>query len=189
MDTLGEFLNNWLNHTMKTGGRNHLEMSDIYWEEIYKILLNGENLGNIKLVDKDTQLFRVHRGLEEKPSFEKILEEVEDPEEAREYYESSHEFWRKGKEINFNNNWLSFTKSVDTIGSSYFGGKQLRGDVIVLSSDRAIDISEEVYENLSFEKEVVAPLSELNLIEVIPFKDFIEKYGKGTSDYEKRNKK
>lgn len=125
------------------------------------------------------------KGKEEEPDFGKQLMESGEK-KAKEHYEEACKLWEKGKIADFNNHWVSFTSSVDTIGSNLFSSKQLRGNVIIISSDKAIDISKAVPENLSHEHEVVAPLSKQNVVEILPFKQFIRKYGKGTSYYENK---
>lgn len=190
MISLSKFLIGWTEHYFGTCGRSELNSSDAKWELLYKKLNDSDNIedSNLSLL-KETLLYRVHRGLDEEPNYEKLLKESgKDIAKAKERYEKSYEIWKEGKNIRFDDHWVSFTSSVDTIGSHQFGGKLLRGDVIVITSDKAIDISNAVSARFSAEHEVVAPLSEKNVVEVLPFKKFIAKYGQGTSDYENRKK-
>ncbi|WP_434182135.1 hypothetical protein [Bacillus thuringiensis] len=69
------------------------------------------------------------------------------------------------------------------MGSTYFGEKGLRGFVIVVSSEKAVDISSRIV-NCFDEKEVVAPMNKETVNEILSFKDFMKKYGTGNSDYE-----
>ncbi|MFK4787502.1 hypothetical protein ACI1S4_06520 [Lactococcus petauri] len=178
---VSEFINWWSNHNMRTDGRNNLDETDILWNELYSRLEKGEKIARLKIVKKSTLLFRVHQGMEEPPEWE----EFEGRNRAKERYDELYSIWEKGSKVNFNNHWLSFTDDINSIGSTYFTGKGLRGHVIVMSSNKAINISDSVTANLTDEKEIVAPLKEENLIELLPFKEFIKKYGKGTSDYER----
>jgi hypothetical protein len=166
---------------MRTDGRDDLDETDSLWNDLYSSLEKGEKIDGLKIVKKSTLLFRVHRGMEEPPE----REEFEGRDSSKERYNELYSIWEKGSKVTFNNHWLSFTNDVNTIGSTYFGGKGLRGYVIVMSSDKAIDISNAVTTNLTAEKEIVAPLKEENLVELLPFKEFMKKYGKGTSDYER----
>lgn len=97
-------------------------------------------------------------------------------------FEEAHKNWRADnniKAIDFNNHWSSFTKSTDVIGSAYFAEKRLRGFVIVVLSDKAVDISSRVAKKGVFdEQEVVAPMDEKTVIDKLPFEDFMKKYGK-----------
>lgn len=178
---VSEFIECWSNHNMRTNGRNNLDKTDIVWNDLYSRLEQGEKIARLHLVKKDTLLFRVHEGMEEPPEWE----EFEGRNKAKERYDELYRIWEKGAKVNFNNHWLSFTDDINTIASTYFGGKGLRGHVIVMSSNKAINISDAVKVNLADEKEIVAPLKEENLIELLPFKEFIKKYGNGTSDYER----
>jgi hypothetical protein len=77
-------------------------------------------------------------------------------------------------EIEFDNHWVSFTNDPTVIVSSYFKQKGLVGNVIVLSSVKAVDISD-VFSKYD-EHEVVAPLSRNDVVEVISYGAFKRKY-------------
>ncbi|HDR8141915.1 TPA: hypothetical protein QC063_002098 [Bacillus cereus] len=58
----------------------------------------------------------------------------------------------------------------------------MRGFVIVVSSETAVDISSRIV-NCFDENEVVAPMDKETVNEILSFKDFIKKYDTENSDY------
>ncbi|WP_176546573.1 hypothetical protein [Bacillus thuringiensis] len=56
----------------------------------------------------------------------------------------------------------------------------------MILSDNAVDIDSKITNALSDEKEVVAPMSEEIVKEILSFEEFIEKHGTGNLDYEKK---
>lgn len=173
------FLTEWRNHSMGTKGRLYLEKSDPIWEKFYK------NCEEYRL-DSDSLLYRVHTGGSPEP----ILSDFSDRgDEQEEIYKEEHSFWISQNNpscISWDNHWVSFTDSIDVIGSNYFNDKGLRGLVIVIKPKKAFKIYPFIKKSNVFgEREVVAPMDKSTCIEVLPFDDFISKYGKGTSDYER----
>lgn len=173
------FIDKWHNYPMNDEGRKNLDKSDIEWEKAFENISNNPNKFS-DCVNKSKLLFRVHKGGYPEPKI--------NPYDPIEYIEQLHRYWEKSKNINeivFDNHWVSFTKNVNVIGSNYFEGKKLRGYVIVIKPKKSIDISS-FFSNYGFqEDEVVAPLDKNTLVEILPFKYFMDKYGTGFSDYEK----
>lgn len=162
---------------METKGRLYLEKSDPIWEKAYK------NCEEYRL-DSDSLLYRVHTGGYPEPTLSDFADRGDDQEEI---YKEEHSFWISQNDvscISWDNHWVSFTDSINVIGSNYFNGKGLRGLVLVIKPKKAIKVYP--FKEWGFdEREVVAPMDKSTCIEVLPFDDFISKYGKGTSDYER----
>lgn len=172
----------WTNHHMDIRGRKNLVSSDEMWRKKFIDLQN--NKGDLEIVKPNTLLFRVHIGGNDEPDYD------DRGENQNEEYAYDYNDWldeNNVERIRFDNHWVSFTKSVDVIGSNYFGENGRRGFVIVISSDKAIDISSLRTRGFD-EQEVVAPMDRKTVREILNFKDFIKKYGTGNSDYEKREK-
>lgn len=172
-----EFLYDWHNHSAESSGRKNLEKSDVLWGNIYNNLLDNKDEFRGYYVEKGTLLYRVHREYKNnETSLRKGYLDDDTYESEKEYVE----YLNRRPNIEFDNHWVSFTKSVDVIKSPYFGSKGLRGEVIVITADKAIDIAEEIqncFENGVYdEKEVVAPLDKATLVEVLDYPDFIKKY-------------
>jgi|GEM_PF-2744998 len=184
---LVDFVSEWIEHPNRSTGRNNLDSTDEIWEKFY---LNDAITKYNKSYPIEL-LYRVHTGML-KPNFEHYTNMFSGNslDEIKMYFEDDLTKWQEfNKKYNtpivFDNHWVSFTKSIDTIGCHYFSEKNLRGKIIVMKPSKYIDISE-LPNSHNFEHEVVAPLVKENVIEVIDFEDFFKKYGKGTSDYEKR---
>lgn len=172
-----DFFNGWINHSMGLNGRDNLDKSDSIWNNEYKIMKNS-------FIEKGTLLYRVHAGGYSEP----IFEHYEDyGSRQSEKFNEDYKNWKDNQsvdKIRWDNHWVSFTKSIDVIGSAYFGDKLLRGFVIVIESDKAIDISWQKTNGFN-ECEVVAPMNKNTCLEILQFEDFIKKYGTGNSYYEK----
>ncbi len=170
-------LKKWADHPMESKGRGNLAETDQFWEKLY---LEKKELR----FPSGELLYRVHSGGESKPE----LEDYEDMGDSKQHiFEDEYQFWLDCNNTNcirFDDHWVSFTKEVDVIGSHYFSGKGLRGFVIVLRATKAVDISSFVEKAID-EHEVVAPMNRRDVVEIISFEEFMAKYGKGTSDYEK----
>lgn len=161
---------------MGTNGRENIEESDKVWNNEYDVISNC-------YVPKKTLLYRVHTWGYEEPK----KEDYDDRGEYQtEVFNREHQFWENQNDltkIRWDGHWVSFTKNVDIIGSNYFSGKNLRGFVIVIESQEAIDIG--MFKKSGFnEYEVVAPMNKDTCIDVLNFDEFIIKYGTGSSDYE-----
>ncbi|AUB54423.1 hypothetical protein GUI51_13445 [Enterococcus mundtii] len=174
-------LDQWINHSMGSNGRENLEKSDKYWEDFY-------NSDPEYRYPKGDLLFRVHSGGYDEP----VLDDYVDRGDYQDkIFREKHDLWKARNDIScieFNSHWVSFTKDVDVIGSDYFSGKDLRGFVIVMKAEKAIDISS--FKEKGFnEYEVVAPMTKDTLVEILDFDGFMNKYGKGTSYYEKNEMK
>ncbi|MEC5304179.1 hypothetical protein [Bacillus thuringiensis] len=180
-----DVISKWTNHHMSIRGRKDLVSSDEMWRKKFINLQN--NKGDLEIVKPNTLLFRVHIGGNDEPDYDDYDDRGENQNEE---YAHSYNDWldeNNVERIRFDNHWVSFTKSVDVIGSNYFGENERRGFVIVISSDKAIDISSLRTRGFD-EQEVVAPMDRKTLREILTFKDFIKEYGTGNSDYEKREK-
>lgn len=183
--SLADFSEQWIEHPNRSIGRENLENTDEIWEKLYSKAIVKHNKDNpIEL------LYRVHTGKLE-PDFQEYCARFSGNsiEENKKFFADDLAEWQAfedkyNKTVDFNNHWVSFTKSIDTIGCSYFGEKNLRGKVIVLQPNKYIDISVLPVSH-PVENEVVAPLRKENAVEVIAFEDFFKKYGNGSSDYEK----
>ncbi|MGF2716334.1 hypothetical protein ACQUY5_29650 [Bacillus cereus] len=163
------------------GGENRTNFDEEWLEIFNKLLKNSDEHQDLK-VEPHTLLFRVHTGGDEKPQ----LSDYDDQENYHEVYAEKLKNWiadNNSEAINFNNQWSSFTKSADVIGSNYFEEKGLRGFVIVVSSDKAVYISSRIHNKFD-EQEVVAPMDKGTVKEILSFNDFMENYGAGNSDYE-----
>ncbi|MFD3219294.1 hypothetical protein ACTFQO_03745 [Bacillus cereus group sp. MYBK29-1] len=174
----------WHNRSIGVKGEDSLSYFDEKWLEIINKIKSSSNdeLQDL-IVEPKTLLFRVHTGGKEEPQ----LSDYDDQTNHHEVYAEKYKNWLVDNDIEaiyFNNRWSSFTKSADVIGSTYFGEKGLRGFVIVVSSEKAVDISSRIV-NYFDEKEVVAPMNKDTVKEILSFKDFMKKYGTGNSDYEK----
>ncbi|MCS8573798.1 hypothetical protein [Pediococcus pentosaceus] len=168
---MDKFLHNWHNHSMSSSGRENLEKSDVFWTNVYNTLLANKAEFKECYIEKGTLLYRVHRKLYEEPCREDFLSDENCEPEA----ECVKDLNRR-LTVEFDNHWVSFTKSIDVITSAYFESKGLRGDVIIIEADKAIDISS-YFKGIGFdEKEVVAPLDKKTLVEVLPYKEFVKKY-------------
>lgn len=180
-----DVISKWTNHHMSIRGRKNLVFSDEMWSEKFIDLQN--NKGNLEIVKSNTLLFRVHNGGNDEPDYDDYDDRGENQNEEYAYNYNNWLDENNVERIRFDNHWVSFTKSVDVIGSNYFGENGRRGFVIVISSDKAIDISSLRTRGFD-EQEVVAPMDRKTLREILNFKDFIKKYGTGNSDYEKSEK-
>lgn len=169
--------NEWANHSMESKGRKNLDESDKIWEQVY----NEQK--SLRLPEGEL-LYRVHTGGDSRPE----INDYEDMGDSKQIiFNDDFQFWLDCQDIKcikFDNHWVSFTKEIDVIGSHYFSGKGLRGFVIVIRPTRCVDISSFIEKAID-EHEVVAPMDRNSLVEILPFEQFIYKYGKGTSDYEK----
>lgn len=161
-----DFLERWKAHPAGGTHRLDLEVSDEIFENAFlKITPDYE-----EYVKPGTLLYRVHHKLLSMPNRSDFNSEDE--------YQHSLDYVKRmngnGK-INFDNHWVSFTKNPKVITGSYFKSKGLTGDVIIIKSDKAINISE--YYKLSYdEEEVVAPLNKKDVFEIISYESFKEKY-------------
>lgn len=182
-----DLISKWVNHDMSIRGRDNLASSDKMWSTAFINLQNKKDDLEFQpyIVKPNTLLYRVHIGGNDEPDYDLYDDrgEYQNVEFAYKYNEWLDE--NNVKAIRFHNHWVSFTKCVDVIGSNYFGEKGRRGFVIVISSDKAVDISSESPVKAE-EQEVVAPMDKKTVVEILPFKDFMEKYGTGNSEYEKR---
>jgi hypothetical protein len=172
-----DFISRWHEHSMGTDGREDLEASDHEWKEYFDELMSW-------YVKPGTLLFRVHTGGDSEPMREDYEDGLADDDNR---FKEAHDFWLKQKspqQIDFDQHWVSFTSDVNVIGSSYFASKGLRGFVIVIKAKKALSIAHNFKIGVN-EKEVVAPMDQSTLVEVLPFKAFMKKYGRGQSDYEK----
>ncbi|HDR6755631.1 TPA: hypothetical protein QCV70_002475 [Bacillus cereus] len=151
---------------------------DEKWARVFEELQNNNDELKDLIVEPKTLLFRVHTGGNNEPQ----PDDYDDQPNYPKVFEEALKNWQTDNDIeaiDFNNHWSSFTKSPDVIGSAYFAEKRLRGFVIVVQSDKAVDISTRVAKKGGFdEQEVVAPMDEKTVIDKLPFKEFMEKYGK-----------
>ncbi|HDR8112428.1 TPA: hypothetical protein QCY85_005460 [Bacillus cereus] len=182
IDNLKVKITKWANHSMSIRERDTLVASDKFWDKTFIDLKNHKEALEIQslIVKPNTLLYRVHIGGNNKPDYDDYDDRGEDQNKV---YEYKYKEWLDENNVDairFDNHWVSFTKDVDVIGSDYFGEKGRRGFVIVISSDKAIDISSFRIKGFD-EKEVVAPMSKETLKEILPFKDFMKKYGSGKS--------
>ncbi|TLQ51917.1 hypothetical protein FEZ34_01680 [Lacticaseibacillus casei] len=162
---------------METNGRDNLQESDKAWERHFSELME-------RYVKPGTLLFRVHAGGKNRPS----VKDFADRSNSTEVFDKAYKCWLREndeKQISFNNHWVSFTSDVDVVGSSYFESKGLRRFVIVIKARKTLNISQNFEQGFD-EKKVVAPMEKLTLVEILPFKDFMNKYGTAKSDYERR---
>ncbi|MGU3463083.1 hypothetical protein [Bacillus sp. D48C] len=182
-------ISKWAEHDMSIRGRNKLVTTDEMWDKTFIDMQNHKNDLEIQslIVKPNTLLYRVHIGGNDKPDYDDYDDRGED---QKKVYEHKYKEWlneNNVEAIRFDNHWVSFTKDVDVIASNYFGEKKRRGFVIVIASNKAIDISS--FRTKGFdEQEVVAPMKKETEIETLSFHDFIKKYGTGNSDYEKSEK-
>lgn len=176
-----DFIENWRNKA--AGGRRRTDQStsDVFWEKLYKLITSEERSEEKSDISGIDLIYRVH-DIVKKPDKNKYEEfgEVEYYQEEMEKFEK----YSNGK-IDYDGHWSSFTKNVDVIGSSYFAGKQMRGTVVVMKPEKYIDISTITNQMGFAEDEVVTPMNRSNVVEELSFEQFMEKYGKGTSDFEK----
>ncbi|EGP5070784.1 hypothetical protein E3427_002689 [Enterococcus faecium] len=170
--------NKWANHPMNSRGRDNLKETDKFWEEVYS---KNKNLR----FPEGKLLYRVHTGGYKKP----VIDDYDDRGDSKQRcFDDNYQFWLSCQNIQcirFDNHWVSFTKEIDVIGSNYFYGKVLRGFVIVIRSTKSVDISSYIKKSID-EHEVVAPMDSNSKVEILPLYKFFLKYGKGTSDYEKK---
>ncbi len=172
-----DFIKDWHNSSFDISGRDDLEETDNIWEKVYEAVIKEKEKCRSNYVAKGTLLYRVHR---EHENIKMPLREDFSDDEAYKSEKKYVEHLNSRPNIEFDNHWVSFTKGVDVIKSPYFESKGLRGEVIVIKADKAIDIAEEIqncFENGVYdEKEVVAPLDKATLVEVLDYPDFIKKY-------------
>ncbi|EJS45102.1 hypothetical protein IC9_05531 [Bacillus toyonensis] len=182
IDNLKVEISNWANHDMSIRGRDELVISDEMWDKTFIDLQNNKDDLEIQplIVKPNTLLYRVHNGGNDKPDYDDYNDrgKNQDVDFAYDYNDWLDE--NNVERIRFDNHWVSFTKCADVIGSDYFGGEGRRGFVIVISSNKAINISTFITKAID-EQEVVAPMSKETLKEILPFKDFMKKYGSGKS--------
>lgn len=177
-----DFVELWIMHKIGGDRRKHMDESDQNWETLHHELKQHDPE---HLLADHTRLFRVHTTHQEKPQ----REDYDDQKTFEQAYQDyqTHEQDQQ-EDIDFDQHWVSFTDSLDVIGSDTFAKKRLRGLVIVMRPHKAIKVYPQVKDvegDFDQEKEVVAPLIKDNVIEILPFAQFIKKYGQGTSDYEK----
>ncbi|PEF77666.1 hypothetical protein [Bacillus toyonensis] len=189
IDDLSVKISKWANHDMSIRRRDKLVTSDEMWYKTFIDLQNNKDdlEAQSLIVQPNTLLFRVHIGGNDEPDYDDYDDRGEDQNKVYEYKYTEWLDENNVEAIRFDNHWVSFTKCIDVIGSNYFGGKGRRGFVIVISSNKAVDISS--FRSRGYdEKEVVAPMNKETVKEILSFKDFMKKYGTGNSDYEKREK-
>lgn len=167
----------WREHPMGTRGRKNLESTDQEWRFFLK--------SHPKVaVPQGTLLFRVHTGGQSEP----IIDDYSDTRNPVAEFETAHEDWVNSldlSKIQWNGHWVSFTSLPKVIGSNYFRSKGLRGFVIVIQARQGIVLPK--YEMGFQENEVVAPMDKSTLKEILPFREFMDKYGTGDSDFERSN--
>lgn len=161
-----DFIDYWKNHPAGSTRRKNLELSDDIFENAFLKVKPDD----AEYVKPRTLLYRVHHKLLSMPNRNDFR--------SKDEYQYAIDYVKRmngdGK-INFDNHWVSFTKNPKVITDSYFKNKGLTGDVIIIKSEKAIDISE--YNKLPYnEEEVVAPLNERNVLEILTSKKFKEKY-------------
>ena len=166
------FLNEWRNKSMNDTPRNNLKESDRKWEYLY------DTFPCLRLPRGET-IFRVHHGGCDEP----VLTDYEGcGDNQQELFNSALDKWKRERDrsaIRFDRHWVSFTKNPMLFSSNYFQSKDMGGFVIVASAKKAVDISEvKGWGFIEIEQEVVAPLDESSLIEVLPFNNFERKYCK-----------
>ncbi|PET57675.1 hypothetical protein [Bacillus cereus] len=187
IDDLKVKISNWTNHDMSISGRDELVISDEMWDKTFIDIQNNKDDLEIQplIVKQNTLLYRVHIGGNDEPDYDDYNDrgKNQDMDYAYDYNDWLDE--NNVERIRFDNHWVSFTKCADVIGSDYFDGEGRRGFVIVISSNKAINISTFRTKAID-EQEVVAPMNKETEIETLSFHDFIKKYGTGNSDYEKR---
>ena len=160
------FISEWKNHQAGSIRRTNLDSSDERFENAF-LKIKPDNEAYVK---PGTLLYRVHHKLLPKPSRKDFSGENEYQ------YELNYVNRINGTgKIDFDNHWVSFTKNPKVIVGNYFKSKGLTGDVIVIKSEKAVDISE--MSSLGYdEEEVVAPLDKRNVLEVLTLEEFEEKY-------------
>lgn len=167
------FATKWSDVHMGGQGRKYLSESDEIWNNIYKYFVDHDELDFLM---SESLLYRVHTGGQKEP----MIEEYDDHENQEEIYKYEHNFWKKQNDINlieFDNHWVSFTDSVESIDSHYFAEKKLRGFVIVIKPKKAVKIYNCIDRGAG-EREVVAPMDKSTMVEILPFDEFINKYKK-----------
>lgn len=173
INTFQRFLYDWFNHPMRTSGRQNLDRTDKTWNDIYEKIIDSEF--EEELLFQGNLLFRALTGGKIEP---KLSDYDDFGAEQEELFQRNHDFWVKQNDINaieFDNHWVSFTDSVDVINSDYFADKKLNGFVVVTKPKKAINAH--LWRKNGFdEREVVAPMDESTVVEILPFDDFIKKY-------------
>lgn len=175
------YIEKWRNKSAGGSARDNQLESDVFWNNLYNKVLNNEDWKEFFGISSLQLIYRVHVGMSEpdKKEYEESGEMELYPRDMLAFEEYSK------KKIDYNNHWASFTKNVDVVGSSYFGSKQMRGTVVVMKPEKYIDISRIANQMGFAEDEVVTPMNRSNVVEELSFEQFMEKYGKGTSDFEK----
>lgn len=170
----------WVTHPAGKGRRSNLEETDIFFNDMYEDLLQSKEFHS--LVDPGELIFRVHHRILEEPLFEDYDDQIN----CHQLYELAHKEWREqydSEKIDFDNHWISFTDSIESIKSNSFKEKGLRGLVIVMRPKKGIKIYKAMKElgiqgNIPNEREVVAPLDKENVVEILKYEDFLKKYDK-----------
>ena len=168
-------IDDWVTHPAGKDRRSNLEETDIFFNDMYEDLLQSKEFNS--LVDPGELIFRVHHRFSEEPLFEDYDDQIN----CHQLYEIDHEKWRDQydpEKIDFDNHWSSFTDSIESIKSSYFQEKGLRGLVIVMRVEKAIKLKNYISAHLVEENEVVAPLDKENVVEILRYENFLDKYDK-----------
>ncbi|WP_271294783.1 hypothetical protein [Weissella confusa] len=166
-----DFLVNWINHPIGSGRRLQLDVTDLIWENAYcKVISDPEEYSD-EYVEPGTLLFRVHQ----KP----VKEPLRDNHGTVAQYKNDLNYIRIRNQsipvnVEFDDHWVSFTDNPNVITSGYFLQKGLTGDVIVLRAKKAVKIAS--IGGLPFESEVVAPLHKSDVVEILEYEKFKQRY-------------
>ncbi len=168
-----EFVESWIMHKIGGEARTDLADSDQKWEQLHCKLQEHDPK---QLLADHQLLFRIHTTNQKEPQREDYDDAAQFKADYQDYQTHRPD---TRSEIEFNDHWVSFTDSFDVITSKEFAKKRMRGLVIVAKPDKAIKVYPQITNvkgDFADEKEVVAPLSEQNTIEVLNYHAFISKY-------------
>ncbi|WEV41652.1 hypothetical protein OZX57_06580 [Bifidobacterium sp. ESL0682] len=169
---IADFIHDWRTKTMSAVPRDGLSFSDLMWTRIYR------QCPSLRAVE-GMLIFRVHHGGGDEPTLSEYDDFGDNQQEA---FREDHRRWVRQSDlrsIRFDGHWVSFTKTPKALCSPYFASKGLRGFVIVQKVKKAVDISDiEAWGAVNEENEVVAPLEESQVVEILSFSEFENKYCK-----------
>lgn len=173
-----ECVNLWRNKPMDDVPRTNLDETDRFWKYAYD---NGFGAR----MSKGELLYRVHYGIKPEMRYYSDWKECGYSSQEEPFNEAQrvYKFQIDPSNIQFDRHWVSFTKKPEALTKPYFAQKGLRGLVIITTAKENVDISTiHTTTGNSKEFEVVAPLDKAQVVEILPFNKFEEKYCKSKSE-------
>lgn len=163
-DFMREFLHSWINVLIEEKDKKNQNTSDKIWDQIYESIIANNDT---ELIFSGNWLFRLYTTWDNKTKY------------VEQNFKNEHYFFKNQNNtntINFNNQWLPFTDSIDVIKSIYIAEEQ-EYFVMVIQPEKAINIYPLKKIGVD-ERIVIAPMNESTVVEILSLDKFIKKYSK-----------